>query len=313
MDRRGLILCLVSAAAFGSMAIIARGAYSAGVTIPTLLVGRFLIAAVVLWLLVGMLRTALPARALGGKAVAIGAVVYALQAALFFIAVSRLSATLAALLLYTYPFLVFLIGLARGQERASSDRIVPLAMAGVGVAVVLVGGAETGAIDPVGVAAALGAAAVYTAYLLTASHVVERAEPLAASALMMTGAAGATAIAAVGAGDLQTGFAPSGWVWLAALALGSTVIGVWALTAGLRRVGATNASIISTSEPIVTVGLAILILGEQLTIVQFIGAAAVVLALILLQRAEPVSVSVDAAAARTADRPAARALAHEPA
>jgi len=288
VDRRGLILCLVSAVAFGSMAIIARGAYAAGVTIPTLLVGRFVLAAVVLWLLVGLLRTALPRRRTQGKALLIGAVVYASQAALFFVAVSRLDATLAALLLYVYPFLVFLVGLLRGHERASRERLVPLAMAGVGIAVVLAGGGDIGAVDVVGVMAALGAAVVYTVYLLAAGHVVRGTEPLAASALMMSGAAGATAIAASSAGDLHVGFAASGWLWLTALALGSTVIGVWALTAGLRRVGATNASIISTSEPIITVGLAIAVLGEQLTIVQLIGAAAVVLALVLLQRAEPV-------------------------
>jgi len=313
MDRRGLVLCLVSAAAFGSMAILARGAYAAGVSIPTLLVGRFLVAAAVLWLLVALRRAAVTKRKAQGKALAVGAVVYATQAALFFIAVSRLDATLAALLLYVYPFLVFLVGVARGHEHASRERVVPLLMAGVGVSAVLVGGSGTGAVDPIGVAAALGAAVVYTVYFLAAGNVVATTAPLAASALMMTGAAGATAVAAAGMGDLTTHFAASGWIWIGALALGSTVVGVWTLAAGLKRIGATNASIISTTEPIITVGLAMLLLGEHLAPAQLVGAASVLTALVMLQRAQPVSVSGDDAAPLAADRTAARALAHEPA
>jgi len=313
MDRRGLLLCLLSAAAFGSMAILARGAYAAGMPIGTLLVGRFALAAVAFWALVWFLRTALPSRRTQRHSLALGAAVYAVEAALFFIAISRLSATLAALLLYLYPFMVFLAGVLRGTERATRDRVLPLAMAGLGVGLVLSAGAGTQVIDPVGVAAAVSAAMIYTGYLLVSGPIGVNAEPLATSALVMTGAAGATAAVAAGTGELSMNFALSGWLWLLALALGSTVIGVWSLTAGLKRVGATNASIISTSEPIVTVGLAMLLLGESLAPLQLVGAAGVLLALILLQRAEPVSVSDDGAATRTTDRTAARTLAHEPA
>jgi drug/metabolite transporter (DMT)-like permease len=293
------------------MAILARGAYSAGVTVPTLLVGRFVIAAAAFWTLLAITRTLMPSRRTSGKALAVGAVVYAAQAAMFFVAVSRLSATLAALLLYTYPFMVFVAGVARGHERATRDRVLPLAVAGVGVAIVLSAGGGPGALDPIGVAAALGAAVVYTVYLLAAKQVTADAEPIAASALVMTGAAGVTAVAATATGDLDTNFAASGWLWLAVLALGATVVGVWALIAGLQRVSSTNASIVSTSEPVITVGLAIALLGETLAPLQLAGAAAVLSSVYLLQRAEPVSLSDDVPAAEAADCPSAGSLAHE--
>jgi drug/metabolite transporter (DMT)-like permease len=56
------------------------------------------------------------------------------------------------------------------------------------------------------------------------------------------------------------------------------------LFAGIERVGAPTASIVSTFEPVVTVVLAGLVLGESLTLVEAIGAACVIAAVRLLAR-----------------------------
>ena len=53
--------------------------------------------------------------------------------------------------------------------------------------------------------------------------------------------------------------------------------------AGLKRVGPTTASILSTVEPVVTVVLAFLVFGELLGSLQLIGGALVVTAVIVLE------------------------------
>jgi hypothetical protein len=56
-----------------------------------------------------------------------------------------------------------------------------------------------------------------------------------------------------------------------------------ALFTGIDRVGAATASIVSTFEPVVTVALAAVVLGEHLSAVEALGAASVLAAVRLLQ------------------------------
>jgi drug/metabolite transporter (DMT)-like permease len=130
---------------------------------------------------------------------------------------------------------------------------------------------------------ALIAAVVYSTYLLTSEGLVGRVGPLTLSALVCTGAAATLTIADVVDGDLDLGSVrPAGYAWLAAIAVVSTVVSVGLLFAGIRRVGPTAASILSTTEPLVTVLLAFLAFGESLGAVQLLGGALVLGAAVLL-------------------------------
>jgi drug/metabolite transporter (DMT)-like permease len=55
--------------------------------------------------------------------------------------------------------------------------------------------------------------------------------------------------------------------------------------AGLQRIGPTRASTISTLEPLVTVTLAAIVLGERIATVQMAGGALILAAVVLLARA----------------------------
>ena len=62
-----------------------------------------------------------------------------------------------------------------------------------------------------------------------------------------------------------------GWIAIFAIALVSTVLPIVTFFAGLSRIGPTRASTISTFEPVVTVILAALILGESINALQLLG------------------------------------------
>src|SRR4051794_30201394 len=98
----GALLCLVSAAGFGAIAIFGKLAYDAGVSTITLLFVRFAAATLLFTL---ALRLGRPQPRVARRAllvgIALGAVGYALQAGLFFGALQRLDASLTSLLLYT--------------------------------------------------------------------------------------------------------------------------------------------------------------------------------------------------------------------
>ncbi len=283
-QRLGSALCIASAIAFGAMAIFGKLAYDAGVGLLTLLFVRFTIAAPVLW--AGALRqlstlAEAPRRTLLG-AFALGAFGYALQAGLYFAALTRMDASLLSMVLYTFPAMVTVAAIALGRETASRRRTGALLVSSGGLALVLLG-AGSGTFDWIGAALGLGAALTYTAYILVSDRVGGDLEALPLSALITTGAAITFGIACAASGSFDTGFAAEGWLWLAAIAIVSTVTPITLFFAGLRRVGPSTAAILSTLEPPTTVALAFLVFGESLTALQLAGAALVLGAAVSLQ------------------------------
>ncbi len=284
---RGVALVLLSAVGFGLMAVFAKEAYRSGVSVPSLLALRFAIAAGAFWAIVAVRRPVPPPSSdrssrrltLIGLALGLG---YAAQAAGYFGALTRIDASLTSLLLYIYPALVFAGAVALGRERPDKRRVGALVLASGGVALVLAGGGA-GALDGLGVALGLFAAVSYAGYILVTDSVVGAFDPFRLGALVTTGAAGAMWTYGLLSGGLDFAFAASGWAWIVALSLISTVGAVSAFTLGLARVGPSTASIVSTIEPVVTVGLVMAVFGERLAPVQLAGGALVLAAVILLQ------------------------------
>jgi drug/metabolite transporter (DMT)-like permease len=283
----GALLCLASAAAFGGMGILGTLAYDDGATVGTLLASRFVIAAALFWGLAALGGGWRALRALRRRDVAaalsLGGV-YSVQAGCYFTALGRIDPGLLALLLYTFPSIVAVAAIATGRERAEARTGVALALGTAGLALV-VAGAGAGALDPVGTALGLATAVVYSGYVLVTSGLASRVPPLVLSALVCTGAAATLTPAAAAAGDLHPGaVSPAGLVWLAAIAVVSTVAAVSLFFAGMARVGPTSASILSTAEPLTAVVLAGVVLGQALAPVQLAGAALVGGAVVVLAR-----------------------------
>jgi drug/metabolite transporter (DMT)-like permease len=279
-------MCLASGAAFGAMAIFGKLAYGEGATVGTLLAVRFLLAAAVFWAIVlasgaGREVRALPRRDVA-TALGLGGLGYALQAGGYFAALTRIDASLLSLLLYTFPAIVAAAAVALGRERMTRRRAAALVLASSGLALV-VAGAGTGALDGLGAALGLGAACVYSAYILVSQGVAGRMRPTVLSAIVCTGAAASLTVGSAALGELRPGaLTAAGWGWLGCLGAISTVAAISLFFAGLRRVGPTTASILSTVEPPVTVLLAAIVFGEVLRPVQLLGGALVLSAVPVL-------------------------------
>jgi len=278
---------LLSAAGFGAMAVFGKLSYDAGVSVDALLLVRFGLAGAVL-LIVALARGALrnlPRRAvLAG--LGMGVFGYAAQAGLYFSALTRIDASLVALMLYLYPVLVTAGAVVLGRERASRRRVSALGIALAGIGLVL-SGATSGRFDWIGVLLALGAAVVYTCYILVGDRVTADISPLALTALVCTGAFGTFLVTGFVRGGTDLHFAPVGWLWLGALALVSTVAAILLFFAGMARVGPSVASILSILEPVVTVIAAAAVFGELLTPTQWIGGALVLSAVVIVQWPTP--------------------------
>jgi drug/metabolite transporter (DMT)-like permease len=277
-------MCAGSAASFGAMAIFGKLAYDAGVGVLTLLVVRFVLAGLILSVANALRRPRprLPGRRALLTALGLGAIGYAAQSGLFFTALTRINAGLTALVLYLYPALVTLGAVALGRDRLDRVRVGSLLLAFAGLALVLFVG-DPAHVEPLGVALALGAAVAYTGYILISDTVLsDRVDPLGLSALVCVGAAASFALAAGVSGEASFSFDAIGWLWLAAIAVVSTVLAIVLFFGGLARVGPSRTSIISTIEPLVTVTLAFLVFGEQLSATQLVGGALVLASVVLV-------------------------------
>ena len=272
---------LISATAFGTNAIFAKLAYRAGLGTTQTLAFRFLVAGAGMWALALVLRQN-PLRFERRSLVALfglGAIVYTAQSLTYFTALKTLPASLCVLIVYIYPSLVVIAGWL--FLRRSVTRWHTLALAGSFAGLVLlVGGAELHIAW--GLVFAIAAPMIYTAYILLSEKVMSRVPAVGASAAIMSGAGLAFAAIALAQGQLTLPPSRDGWFVVVALAVIPTMVAITTFLAGLPRVGAARASLLSTWEPVVTVVLAVALFGDRFTAIQALGGL-LILAAVMMQ------------------------------
>ncbi len=273
----GVLLIVISAAAFGVLPILTRLAYRAGADAPTILLLRYVIAAMVMLAIVAVRRTPLPrGRTLFGL-ILMGAVGYVGQSLTYFTALTLASASLVSLLLYLYPAIVTMLSAWFFKERLTPLKLGALMLA-LGGTVLTIGPTGNGRLP--GILLALAAAVIYSGYILVGSRLMPHASAIGASTIVIT----AAALVYIGIVAVRGPVFPStlpGWGAVVAIALISTVLSIVTFFAGLERVGPSKASTLSTLEPVVSVGLAILVLGEALNPFQILGGALILVAVLV--------------------------------
>lgn len=284
---RGALLCLVSATGFGLAAVFAKESYRAGLTVQTMLSARFAIAAAVFWAVVAWRRPQWPARRTVVAAIGLGSIGYALQAVLYFAALTRISASLTSLLLYLYPALVTVLAVALRRERPDRRRLAALLCSALGLVLILAAGSAIGSVAGLGVLLALASALTYALYLTVAAGLPEDLDVFLLSAIVCTSACATLTVTSAATGTLTAPQHAIGWFWTAMLAVFSTVVPIATLLAGIRIVGAPTAAILSCAEPAVTVVTTALLYSERLTAGQLAGGVAIVGAVLLLQLRRP--------------------------
>ncbi|MBT3336759.1 MAG: DMT family transporter [Anaerolineae bacterium] len=278
---QGALLIIISSIAFGTMAVLAPLAYKAGATPITLLFLRFLIAGIIMvgWMLVARIPFPRGKTLLG--LILIGGIWYVAQTLAYFTALSMTAAGLVGLLLYLYPAVVALIGAIAFKEHLTKPKLAALGLALLGTAFTL---KPNGDGFSLGVLLALTAAVLYAGYIVVGKILMEDVDPRSATAIIML----STGVSFGGIVALR-GFQPpseiSGWVAIAATVLCS-IIALGTFFTGLEKVGSTNAAILSTIEPFVTVGLAAWWLGERLDQIQLLGGVLILLAVVFLTQQE---------------------------
>ena len=228
----------------------------------------------------------------GGSVLVYGLAAVAACQALYFVAASRLPVGVAILLEFTGPLLV--VGWVRLVRRRPVARVsaagVTVAMAGLACVVQIWSGVH---LDPVGIAAGLGAGAGNAAFFLLIDRLTGAVDPLSLTiGGMLVGAVALLPLAAPWSAPwsllahrvpLGRGAAP-GWLLAGSVILVSTVIAYLAGTIAVQRLSAPIAAGLAYVEPAAAATIAWLALGERLNPVQIVGGVVVLAGAFLAQR-----------------------------
>ncbi|MDI9644839.1 MAG: DMT family transporter [Candidatus Verstraetearchaeota archaeon] len=274
----GSALILVSAVAFGFLPIFARLAYSVGAGVWELLFVRFAMAFALLGVALAVKgRLHIPDRRCVAILLLLGGVGYFLQSTLYFSALIYAPVSVVSLILYTYPALVTAASFLLGLERPSGTVLLNLAAAMCGIVLVadpVFEGASTG------VLLALGAALVYTCYIIVSSRVLKEVSGELATFFVLGGATASFGMLGAVGGFFAFWCGLSAWLWATAISLVSTVLALTLFFKGLSLVGPSKASILSTAEVATSVIAATIIFEEGLSPTQVGGGVLIIAAAI---------------------------------
>lgn len=274
----GLAMVILAAVFWGTLSVLTKLAYRLGAEPLPTLGARYALAALIVWLVLGALdpsSLAVGRRNLA-RIVVIGLSGYGVASTAFFIALSRIDASLAALILYTYPTMVAVASVRMFGEPLSPRMLAALALTFGGVALAV--GVPSAPVDALGVAICAVAPVGYSVFSLLSfkwrlsfrpEAIVAWGLPVAAVPIIVLGGAG-RAVADV------ISWPASVWILILAMALFPTVGAIGLYVRGMARLGAPGAAVAATIEPVVTLLLALAVLRERLGPVQWVGAALVI-------------------------------------
>lgn len=290
MKRTGSVVAVaVSAFLFGTLAILTPLAYQGGAEPLPLLAWRFLFASTLIFSLVAVSRPSSLRVPRGdiGRFAALAVTGYGFASICFFFALQYADAGVVAVLLYTYPAMVTLAQWVITRKPLSAAQVAAVFVTFAGIVLVLDPFQAGVAVSWQGVLLGLGAAAGYTSFnLLSARWLPGRSRLVMMAWTFGFGALFAATISLLTGTSLSPAeWQPQVWWLLAAIVLMPTFGAVVLYLEGIRGLGPAQASIISTLEPLFTIALAFVVLGQRLTYVQLAGALLVLGGVLLAERA----------------------------
>ncbi len=283
---RATLLVVLSACCFGSVSPLTVLALRGGASLEAVQTWRYATTAVALIAWAAWTRVPVPEdsskRWWNPRLMLIAGGGQTMVATLALSAIKFIPAATEAFLFYTFPAWVAIITAVRGIEKLDRARVIALLMALGGISF-MVGAPSAGSLNPIGVAMALSAAVVYAIYIPVLGELQRTRPALDVSRAIAVGGTVLFAIWALATGTLTS--------HLDALTIGSAVLqgllsagAFLGFLAGLKNLGPVRTAITSTVEPFWTALLGVLMLDQPIGPGTLLGGAAIMGAVLLLQR-----------------------------
>ncbi len=282
LRKLGFIQIILSGVCFGALGFFGKKAYAVSILPGELLALRYSISAILTGLLILITnpKSFFLSRFELISSLLLGIFGYALFSNMFFIALSGLSASLTVLLLYTYPVMVSFLSQYILHETLDRKSYMALLLTTLGMLGLVWG--EWSVSDEKYILIGIGSAFFYSLYIMYSRKYLRNIKALPSSFYVQLGAG--FILSAIHFKDSQRPFEilQSHGVLVISMAIICSLMAMTLFLAGLRHLTSSEASILSTTEPLFGVIIAILFLGEKLTLLQFLGGSLILLGMILL-------------------------------
>jgi len=283
----GVVCVVLGSIGFSGKSIIVKLAYQYDVDVMTLLALRMLLSlpfflALAWWAGASIDMT----RRDWGAILVLGFLGYYLGSYLDFAGLQYISAGMGRLILYLYPTLVLVLSAIFLKQPFRARHLASLALSYGGIALVFqheVGTVENVPLLALGATLVFLSAMVYAVYLIAGSRIVQKI-----GSMRFTAYASTTSVIFVVAHFMATHHPAQlivahevYWLMLT-MAVFSTVLPMWLMAEGLKRIGANQVALVGCVGPLSTILLGHLFLSEPITLIQMAGAGLVLAGVILV-------------------------------
>jgi drug/metabolite transporter (DMT)-like permease len=262
----GVVVAVASALGFSTLALWGKFSQQLAIPTETFLAFRFGLAALAL--------LPLTARGLTAKdrvrQTAFGSV-YTVQTLLYFSALQQVSASVTTLLLYLAPGFVVLYEWLLGTQ-PQRTQLMGLALSSLGL-VVIVGLPSPSNGTITGFVLAVLSGACYAGFLVASSRLFPKADSLTLTANASLGSSAGFVILGFFTTNLRLPTQALEWGTIFGAVVCATLLAIPLMFQAVKLLGATRSSLLFTLEPVFVTGLALVFLGEPLTLGKVIGGA----------------------------------------
>ena len=282
----GVVLIFLGAILIGLMPTFAKFAYLDGANALFLLLARSVIGVIILVFFIVLTGRA-PGVTLSKMRRSLVAGFSHVCAAIGLLgSIVYIDISLANIILFLYPFPIAVVAHYRGEARLRPLTIAFMILATAGLALVL--GVKFNSTDPRGIALAVMGMVAFSFMIISMADLTREVGAPYSNLLMTLWAVLVFGLVAIVGSLTEIVAAPAlphtlfGWASVAVVGI-AFALGYLCFFVSANIIGATRASMLSISEPIMIILFAVLLVGETVSVVQWIGITIVIGSLALTE------------------------------
>jgi drug/metabolite transporter, DME family len=206
---------------------------------------------------------------------------------LYYLAIQKTNVAIAIIIQYTAPAWVLLYLAARGRQKATLQRVAAVGLAVIGCALVIgLVGSGRFQVNVLGLAAAVLASFSFAFYNVGGHDILARYDRWKVLLYTLASAAAFWIVVNPPWKIAAAHYDRDQWLFLLVFALTSVLLPFSLYFAGLQHLEPTNAIVASCLEPVFSIIIAAIALGETMRAVQTVGILVVLAAILLVQMPE---------------------------
>jgi drug/metabolite transporter (DMT)-like permease len=283
----GFFLVILASCLYGIMPALTQRAYAAGMTVETVLTGRYVIGTALIWIFV--LATKRKARTQGKTVLLMLLIGINIFVCVFCMTSSYkfLPGAIASLICFMYIVIVNVFELLTGREKPYPIRLLCLVLTVIGLVCVVYTPAGGVAINKTGIIFAIAAGTLYAVWAISMGIRPLRgisAEVMMGYTLLVPTFANLAKCILSGQSPIPE--TPEQWLYILLLGISPGFIAPIAFSTAVRLIGAGSASMVNTSEPVFAYFAGLILMGDQLSRNAMLGGVLIIAGILLLKISE---------------------------